>query len=218
MIKAIVFDFDGLIYDTETHEYRVLQEIYGSYGAELPLEVWGKCIGTHANFFDAHAYLEESIGQKLDRAVIKQQRIDKFNLRIEHEGARPGVEDYLRAAKELGLKIGLASSSSREWVTRWLGKLGLLDYFECIRTSDDVEQVKPDPALYLRTVESLGVEPHEAIAFEDSPNGALAAKRAGMKVVIVPNFVTETLEFGEHDLRLQSMAEIELEALITQLA
>ncbi|MFC4766891.1 HAD family hydrolase [Effusibacillus consociatus] len=217
MIKAIVFDFDGLIFDTETHEYRVLEEIYKSHGAELPLEVWGQCVGTHANFFDAYAYLEQCIGKPVDRDVLGKQRREMFDLRVENETALPGVENYLVAAKRLGLKIGLASSSNRAWVTRWLTKLNLLDYFECIRTADDVEHVKPDPALYLKACECLGVQPQEAIAFEDSPNGAIAAKRAGMHCVIVPNFVTTTLTFGEHDLRLNSMAEMELEKVIERL-
>lgn len=217
MIKAVVFDFDGLIFDTETHEYRVLQEIYGSHGAELPLQIWGQCIGTHANFFDAYQYLEQCTGKPVDREALAQQRRQMFELRVENETARPGVESYLQAAKRLGLKIGLASSSNREWVTRWLGKLDLLRYFECIRTSDDVEVVKPDPTLYLQACQCLGVQPEEAIAFEDSPNGALAAKRAGMNCVIVPNLVTESLTFGEHDLRLTSMAEVQLEQVIEKL-
>lgn len=217
MIKALVFDFDGLIFDTETHEYRVLEQIFKSYGTELPLSVWGQCVGTHANFFNAYSYLEERIDGKIDRDAIALKRREMFEQRVADEVALPGVENYLAAAKHMGLRIGLASSSSRAWVTRWLNKLNLIDYFECIRTSDDVEKVKPDPALYLLACEDLGVQPAQAIAFEDSPNGALAAKRAGMNVVIIPNFVTETLNFGEHDLRLISMAEMELEAVINRL-
>lgn len=218
MIQAVVFDFDGLILDTETHEYRVLEAIFKEHWAELPLEVWGQCVGTHASAFDAYAYLEECIGRPVDREAIKQQRIESFDNRIQNERALPGVEAYLQAAKRLGLKIGLASSSRREWVTRFLNHLNLTDYFECIRTAGDVEHVKPDPALYLRALECLGVNPEHAIAFEDSPNGALAAKRAGMKCVIVPNYVTSALTFGEHDLRLVSMAEMELERVIEAVA
>lgn len=216
MIQAVVFDFDGLIFDTETHEYRVLQEIYKGHGAELPLEVWGQCVGTHAEFFNAYDYLEECIGRPIDREAMKKQRIDNFEKRIQNEKALPGVENCLQTAKRLGLKIGLASSSRRSWIDRFLKQLNLSEYFECISTSDDVEHVKPDPALYLRTLKCLGVSPQNAIAFEDSPNGTLAAKRAGMKVIIVPNYVTETLLFGEHDIRLKSMAELELEKVMEQ--
>src|SRR5690606_2679430 len=126
--------------------------------------------------------------------------------RIVKEGPLPGVEDYLLAAKEAGLKIGLASSSTYEWVSNHLKNLCLFDYFECIRTSDDVVTVKPDPSLYIETAKCLGVAPEECIAFEDSANGALAAKRAGMYCVIIPNAVTRDLDFCEVDERLASMA------------
>lgn len=136
---------------------------------------------------------------------------------MKDESARPGVEAYLQAAKELGIKIGLASSSDYKWVSDHLKQIGLFDYFECIRTSDDVEEVKPNPELYLQTASRLGVEPKDCVAFEDSVNGSIAAKRAGMKCVIVPNKVTSTPQFEEYDVRLESMAEIELLQLFHQL-
>lgn len=214
MIRAVVFDFDGLIMNTENVEYRVLQDMYGEHGAELPLEVWQQCIGTHADFFDPIAYLQGQIEDKLDREKFRLDRRERVLSALEDEQALPGVENYLRTAKELGLKIGLASSSSYEWVSGHLRRLGLIDWFDCIRTSDHVEQVKPDPALYRKAAECLGVKPEEAIAFEDSVNGAIAAKSAGMYCVVVPNEVTESLEFGDIDHRMASMAGMELKALI----
>ncbi|KAF6602372.1 HAD-IA family hydrolase, partial [Bacillus sp. EKM417B] len=86
-----------------------------------------------------------------------------------------------------------------------LKELGLFDEFEVIQTADDVEEVKPNPELYLKAAEHLGVEPSECLAFEDSVNGSIAAKRAGMKCVIVPNKVTSALLFEEYDHRLESM-------------
>ncbi|WP_408011568.1 HAD family hydrolase [Pseudalkalibacillus sp. A8] len=216
MIKAIVFDFDGLILDTESCEYDVLQKIYKEHGAELPLEVWGECIGTHSNYFDAHEYLEKQIGKKLDRNTIKQQRLDIFQELIKDKGPMPGVIEYLEAAEHLELKIGLASSSSYKWVSKHLKNLGIFDYFECIKTSDDVEIVKPDPTLFLKAVKCLGVKPEEAVAFEDSANGAKAAKKAGLHTVIIPNMVTRHLTFEEYDLRLESLAELELNEMIEQ--
>ncbi|BCJ87176.1 HAD family hydrolase [Effusibacillus dendaii] len=218
MIEAVVFDFDGLIFDSETHEYQVLQQIYASYGAELPLDVWGKCIGTHANFFDAYAYLESCIGKPVDRESMAKLRREMFDQRVAQETARPGVEEYLATAKEMGLKIGLASSSRREWVMRFLSQLNLLHYFVCIRTAEDVKRVKPEPDLYLAALACLGVAPDRAVAFEDSPNGALAARRAGMYCVIVPNSVTANLPFGEYDLRLDSMADMSLREVCGRLS
>lgn len=216
MIKGIIFDFDGLILDTETHHYRVLQEIFAEYGSELPIERWQQEIGTQTGFSPFH-YLEELIEEEIEHKHLQQQLEEKFHVKLVEEKARDGVEDYLKAAKELGLKVALASSSDYAWVSKHLKNLGLFDYFDCIRTSDDVEIVKPDPALYVKAVECLGLEPEECVAFEDSANGSLAAKRAGMGCVIVPNEVTHTMDFCEVEHRLESMADMPLGELIERL-
>jgi HAD superfamily hydrolase (TIGR01509 family) len=174
----------------------------------------GKVIGTDSSAFDVYAYLEELVGYTVDR---KQLQIDKnilFQQRMSEESIRPGVIDYLQEAKALGLRIGLASSSPRVWVTGYLEQYDLMPYFETIRTADDVEKVKPDPALYLKALADLQVHPSKAIAFEDSPNGALAAKRAGMHCVIVPNSVTRDLQFGAVDLQIDSMKQTPLSQII----
>ncbi|MCY8051870.1 HAD family hydrolase [Bacillus spizizenii] len=216
MIKALIFDFDGLILDTETHEYEVLQEIFEEHGSVLPLSVWGKVIGTAAGF-RPFEYLEEQIGKKLNHEELTTLRRERFAKRMETEKARPGVEAYLNAAKDLGLKVGLASSSNYKWVSGHLKQIGLFDDFEVIQTADDVEEVKPNPELYLLAAKNLGVSPSECLAFEDSVNGSIAAKRAGMKCVIVPNKVTSTLMFEDYDHRLESMAEMELALLLDHL-
>lgn len=216
MIKAVIFDFDGLIFDTESHEYNVLNEIFQEHDSELPLSVWGKIVGTQVGFKPLQ-YLEEQIGKKLDQDKLTTLFHERFHGRLKNEGPLPGVVDYLKAAKASGLKIGLASSSTYEWVSSHLKNLCLFDYFECIRTSDDVEEVKPNPSLYLKAASCLGVEPDECLVFEDSANGALAAKRAGMYCVIVPNEVTKNLNFCEVDDRIDSMAAIEFKQLIDRI-
>lgn len=217
MIRAVIFDFDGLILDTETPEFQSFQEVFSEHGAELTLEVWGACIGTGPGAFNPYDHLEQCIGRPIDRDQVRISRRDKYETKMKEADVREGVRDYLAKAKELGLRIGLASSSSHEWVTGYLETYGLLDYFDCIRTREDVEHVKPDPALYLRALEGLGVEASEAIAFEDSPNGALGAIRAGLHCVIVPNTVTAQLAFGEHHLRLSSMTERPLNEVFAML-
>jgi len=216
MIKAVIFDFDGLILDTETHEYKALSEIYQEHGAELPLSVWGKVIGTISDF-NPYTHLKNQADVSLSEKEFNRRLKERFHERLKEEKVRPGVDEYIKAAKQLGLKVGLASSSNYEWVSTHLKNHQLLDQFECISTSDIVEKVKPDPALYLKTAECLGVKPEECLAFEDSANGSLAAKRAGMYCVIVPNEVTKDLDFGKIDYRLESMAEMELTKLIEKI-
>jgi HAD superfamily hydrolase (TIGR01509 family) len=218
VIDAVIFDFDGLIFDSETHEYETVREVFVDHGHELELEVWSQCVGREPGFFDPIAHLEELAGRPLDREALTELRRRRFFERIEGEGPIAGVEETLKAARGLGLKVGLASSSPREWVEPQLRKLGLLHYFDCIRTRDDVEHAKPAPDLYLAAVACLGVSPDRAVAFEDSPNGALAARRAGLYCVVVPNRITAALEFGEHDLRLDSLLDAPLSELPARLA
>lgn len=213
MIKGIIFDFDGLILDTETHQYLVLQEIFLEHGSELPIERWQQEIGTQSGF-SAFKYLEEKLERKLEQRVLQEQFKEKYHFILAKEKARAGVEDYLISAKELGLKIGLATSSTYHWVSTYLKKLNLFDYFECIQTSDDVEKVKPDPALYIQTAIGLELAVEECLVFEDSANGALAAKRAGMSCVIVPNQVTHTMDFCSVEHRLESMTDMLLKDVI----
>jgi len=130
----------------------------------------------------------------------------------------PGVERYIADAKRLGLQVGLASSSGSEWVKGHLKRVGLIEHFEYIRCAEDVTRTKPDPELYQAVLKVMNVEPHEAIAFEDSANGALAAKRAGMYCVAVPNPMTCGLNFDHVDYRLESMAEMDLVELIQRVS
>ncbi|MDQ0429531.1 HAD superfamily hydrolase (TIGR01509 family) [Planomicrobium stackebrandtii] len=213
MIKGIIFDFDGLIFDTETHQYHILQEMFGEHGSELPLALWQNEIGTDSGFSPFH-YMEEQIGKPVEHALLAEKYEEKFLSTLSLEKARDGVEDYLQMAKELELKIGLASSSSYRWVSGHLKNLDLYDYFHCIRTSDHVEKVKPDPALYIQAAQCLELHPEECLVFEDSAHGAMAAKRAGMGCVIVPNKVTHTMDFCEVEHRLDSMADMPLKDLI----
>ncbi|WP_158734882.1 HAD family hydrolase [Alteribacillus sp. YIM 98480] len=212
-MKAVIFDFDGLIMDTETHQYEVLQEIFYEHNSDLPLSVWQKEIGTSTDFCPFQ-YLESQTKKKLDKVKLQKALDMRFQQRLAKEAARPGVKNYLNEAKSLGLHIGLASSSNYQWVSTHLENLGLFPFFKCIKTSDDVENVKPDPSLYLEAAKCLQVDPKECIVFEDSANGALAAKKAGMPCVIIPNKVTNELEFCKVERRLLTMEECTLNQLI----
>ncbi len=213
----LVFDFDGLILDTEVPEFQCWQEIYEAHGARLALETWAHCIGT-ANVFDPWAHLAGQIGRPLDLAALQPTRERRMRELIAAEEVRPGVRAYIDDAAALGVRLGVASSSSRQWVGGHLARLGLIERFHAIRCADDVEQVKPDPALYRAVCDALGVDPRHAIALEDSPNGILAAKRAGMRCVAVPNPLTAQLDLSAADLRLTSLADLPLSELLKQLA
>ena len=214
MIKAIVFDFDGTVIDTETAWYTACREAYEHHGVELTLEQYAQCIGTSHHVFNPYEYLMTELGMQIDKEQFRLSIHRRHTQLMEEERVRPGVLELLQEAREAGLGIGLASSSSSSWIDKHLELLGIRAYFDCVRTSDHVEKVKPDPALYVQTLECLGVKPEEAIAIEDSPNGAKAAIAAGMYCVIVPNEVTKGLAFGKGHYRLDALNELTLEQLL----
>ena len=216
-ILALVFDFDGLILDTETTDFQSWQEVYRAHGCELRLEDWADCVGRPAGHFDPFEHLERLTGVRVERGQIRAQhsaRMRELNLL---QSVLPGVCDYLREARELGLTIGLASSSDRAWVHGHLVRLGLRDYFDTIKCVEDTGAHKPDPAPYLAALGTLGVPPARAVAFEDSPHGVAAAKAAGMLCVAVPNSITRRLGLDRADLVLDSLAFVPLSALLVRL-
>lgn len=214
MIQALIFDFDGLILDTEESEFQSWQEVFASYNTHLPLDKWAVCIGSGAESFDVYGYLEEQIGQTVQREEIAKSRRMRHNELLALKTVLPGVEAYILDAKRLGLKLGVASSSSRAWVTGHLSRLGLLQYFDYLRCGDEVRHKKPDPELYLDVLKHFGISGQEAIVLEDSPNGIRAGQAAGIFSVAIPNIVTGQLRLEHADLRLASMADMSLKKLI----
>jgi HAD superfamily hydrolase (TIGR01509 family) len=215
VIQALIFDFDGLILDTEGPDYRSWQEIYQAYGCPIPMHEWVRWIGT-VSAFDPYVYLEERLGRPVDRAAVRARRRARFDELMAGQSLLPGVGEYVLEAKRLGLKLGIASSAPRDWIASHLGPLGLGSAFDAIRCGNDVAHTKPDPAVYRSALEALGVRVHQAIALEDSPNGVLAAKRAGLYCVAVPNALTRELDLSRADLQLGSLAELPLEELLAK--
>ena len=216
MIEAIVFDFDGLILDTEITDYLSWQRMYAEYGVELPLAVWQNNIGA-SNLFNPYLHLEELLGHPVDRQAVHDRRKQWDLELLAEQTILPGVKAVLGDAQRMGLKIGLASSSDHGWVDGLLDKLGLRDWFAVVRCSDDVDgRTKPDPAVYLSATAGLGAAANRALALEDSPNGVAAAKAAGMYCTAVPNQMTRTLNFDQADLRLESLAQMPLAQMIAE--
>ena len=214
MIRALIFDFDGLVLDTEVPDYQSWQEIYQSFGCSLPLSAWATCIGSGPAFFDPCGYLEAQLGRPVNREDIRSKQRQRSVGLIEAQSILPGVEAYIADAKRLSLKLGLASSSSRDWVMGHLSRLGLQAHFDCIKSADDVEHTKPDPELYCSALDALNLLADQAIALEDSPNGISAAKRAGLYCVAVPNPLTRQLALEQADLQVASLADLPLEELL----
>ncbi len=221
-IRALLFDFDGLILDTETPEVNVWKRIYAEYGFPYPQDLWSQNIGRwpYDSGFEPAEHLRKLVQYPLDGDVLRGRHRSESDVLIGHEPVAAGVNEYLTAARRLGLKLGIASSSSRGWVEGHLTRLGLLTRFDCIITSDMVglHRTKPNPDLYLKALEVLGITAKQAVAFEDSPHGILAARAAGIFAVAVPNPSTARLDLSQANLRLTSLAAVPLEELLQRVS
>ncbi|EYB69366.1 HAD family hydrolase [Deinococcus phoenicis] len=191
-LRALIFDFDGTILDTETREFHHWQALYRTHGRELALADWQRGVGTW-DAFDPWAGLPDHV--QADRERVHAELHGRIVSDIAEQDLRPGVRAVLEGVRAAGLRLALATSSDRAWVTRWMAQHDLLDLFEVLATRDDVRRVKPDPELYALAAGRLGLRPEECLAVEDSLNGATAAVAAGLRVVVVPNAVTRTQPF-----------------------
>lgn len=219
MIKALIFDFDGLILDTESPEADMWTQIYAEYGFEFPLDKWGTVIGGDGSSnFDAADHLSHLSQGRLDSAAMRSRHRSGSDALTLKNSILPGVLDYIYGAKQLGLKVAIASSSQHSWVDMHTKRLGIFDYFDAIICADDVGvgRTKPNPDLYLLALNQLQVQKNEAIVFEDSPNGVKAANRAGIFVIAVPNPITSKLNIENANLILKSLSDLSLPALLNK--
>jgi len=219
MLKALIFDFDGLILDTETPEMDVWTEIYAEHGFVFPFNDWVQTVGGYGvSNFDAAEHL----------SLLSQGRLDPVSMRTRHRlgsetvthssPVMPGVLDYIHDAKRLGLKLAIASSSPHSWVDGHTQRLGIFHFFDKVICRDDVGagRTKPYPDLFLEALNQLQVRKNEAVIFEDSPNGVTAANRAGIFVVAVPNPLTVQLNIEGANLTVRSLSDLSLSELMTK--
>ena len=214
MTNLIIFDFDGLIIDTEVPEYQSWREVYETYGVELPLSTWIPIIGLGSASFDPYAHLQSLVDIPISRDEIKNERAPRHKALIDIQPLLPGVQDYIANAKFLGMKLGVASSSSRKWVVGHLTRLGLAEHFDVIKCRDDVGSSKPDPASYLAVLSELDISHENAIALEDSTHGVQAARSAGIFCLAIPNPLTQGSDFSHANLKTDSLASLNLQELL----
>jgi HAD superfamily hydrolase (TIGR01509 family) len=211
----LVFDFDGLIVDTETPEVETWREVFAEHGTEFPDDYWINAIGRGADQIleTPVQLLARCCIDPIDAPAVKADHHRRVMARIDAQPTRPGIVALLDDARDAGLRLGVASSSRHEWVDRHLARHGLLDRFHATTCADDVARAKPFPDLYLLACERLGVSPSEAVALEDSPNGIAAARSAGLFTVTYPNALTRHLDLSAADHRVETLEGVTVEAL-----
>ncbi|MBR5508799.1 MAG: HAD family phosphatase [Lachnospiraceae bacterium] len=193
-MDAVIFDMDGVLFDTERLYMEGWTQVAKKRGIAGMEEVARGCIGLNRS--DSRSYVQTHYGEEFDYDDFRVAVTSwvKTHIKIYGLPMKPGVEQILRYLKQRGISIGLATSTSYQIVLEYLKSAGILDYFRVIVTGDMIEHSKPQPDIYLLACRKLGVEPSKAYAIEDSPNGLLAAYRAGLKAILVPDLVEPTLQ------------------------
>jgi HAD superfamily hydrolase (TIGR01509 family) len=214
MIRAVVFDMDGLIIDTEWPDYQSWQEIYVEYGHELPLEEWVPYVGLWGPPLNLYERLEVLVGEAIDGVALRERRRARCD-ELVRAGMAPmaGFDALMERLTAHDYGRGLASTSSRDWVDFVVDGLSARRHFHAIVAGDEVAARKPAPDVYLRAAERLAVVPEECLALEDSAPGVASAKAAGMACIAVPNRVTRYQDLSGADRQVEHLGEISLDLL-----
>ncbi len=213
MLEAMIFDFDGLILDTESTELQSWMELYESFGLQISIESWVKTIGVPNGLVNRYDELQKQVGHQIDIPSMRTKRHKRNDELNYKQTIQPGVVELLRDAKENDIKLAIASSADHNWVDNHLIRLGIIDFFQEIICSDDTQAHKPSPVPYLKALELLNVKNQNAIALEDSPNGIASAKAANLFCIAVPNEITKGLDLSKADKRIETLKDCSLETI-----
>ncbi|MCM3764015.1 HAD family phosphatase [Neobacillus niacini] len=195
--NLVIFDMDGLLFDTEWPSYRAMKEVIETKGFDFPISYYRQMIGLHGA--RAHAVLDKLYAGELHvETVIKEYR-PRFQELLETEGValKPGAEQLLRWLEEQGIKKGIASSSHRDTIAGYLKRTGLERRFDFYLSGTEVERGKPHPDIFLEALRRAGESQESAFVLEDSLNGLKAAHAAGIRCVLVPDLIEPTDEMKE---------------------
>lgn len=206
--KAVLFDFDGVVLDTEWPIYITWKKLYEREGFDLAPEVYVKCIGSDFDTWSPEKYLEELSGKKFDWDMENAARQVEILRDLEGSVAMPGAAELIRSLTHR--KSAVVSSSSHGWVDGWVEKLGLTECFNTTVCRGDAPRIKPAPDLYLEAAKQLDIAPADCLVIEDSMNGMLSAHEAGMKVLAVPNRLTSVLDFNKAEWQAESLEGLAL--------
>ena len=190
--RGIIFDFDGVLVDTEWAIYQSWVQLYAREGQEISIATYSPCLGAGYSHWNPADHLEKLTGKKYDWDVETPARQAVLEADLARSGLMPGAAELLDWCEEQGIGLTVASSSSRRWVQGWLERLGIYQRFAGVFTRTDGYAVKPDPALFLAAQQCLGLPKEDCLIIEDSENGTISARNAGIPCVAIPNRMTQS--------------------------
>lgn len=205
---AVLLDFDGVIVDTEMAIYDAWRRTFTEHGHDLPLELYTQCIGSDFDTWSPKQYLEDLTGREFDWHAMDAIRQAEIERALQNQGPMRGVSPLLRSLAAIEMPRAVVSSSSHHWVDGWLSKLDLARWLPLTICRGDAPKIKPAPDLFLEAARRLDVKPETCLVIEDSANGLQAATAAGMTTWIVPNQVTQGLDFSSAERVLASLDEV----------
>lgn len=205
--QSVIFDFDGILVDTEWAIYQAWRRTFEAHGQHLPLDVYTRCIGSDFATWSPKTHLEELTGLAFDWHDLDTRRQHEIEAELMHEGPMHGAVDLLEFLQNACIPTAVASSSSHHWVDGWLDRLELTKNFHAVVCRGDAPRIKPAPDLFLEAARQLDVKPEHCLVIEDSMNGLKAAKAADMHAWVIPNRVTDCLDFSAADQTFRSLAE-----------
>ena len=207
-IKAVLFDFDGIIIDSEWPIYESWKRVIEGEGHKLAVESYVQCIGSDFDTWSPEKYLEELTGKTYDWPTINAKRQVELEADLEGVQLLPGVEELLRKLNDNGFKVAIVSSSSHRWVDAWVEKLDLMQYLEHVVCKGDAPRIKPAPDLYEEGARRFSLQPVQCLVIEDSLNGVKAGNEAGCLTVAVPSRLTSCLDFSRADFVIESLMDL----------
>jgi putative hydrolase of the HAD superfamily len=207
-VSAVLFDFDGVLVDTEWEIYQAWLGTFREHGQDLPLSLYTRCIGSDFDAWSPKLHLEDLTKLEFDWIRMDERRQVVIRAALAEHGPMDGVVAILEVFRETGVPLAVVSSSSHYWVDGWLEKLGLMDFFQEVVCKGDAPRIKPAPDLFMEAARRLRVLPADCLVIEDSLNGLNAAKSAGMMAWIVPNRVTCGLDFRQADRVFPGFVEV----------
>jgi HAD superfamily hydrolase (TIGR01509 family) len=215
--EAVIFDFDGLLMDTESTSFESWRYEWEQWGLTLDSDGF---FAEHGGDITEKRYedLAAAVGRTFDREASHERRMTFRDGLHADLGLRPGVHQWVTEARSLGISTAVASSSPTPWVVDHLSRVGAVGDFDVFACGDEVSLPKPAPDVYQLALERLGIDGSSALAVEDTPHGIDAAKAAGLRACAIPNPHASHARCSHADLILTSAAEMPLSQALSHLA